>query len=128
MKKTGKKVIGGAAAIGAGYNTTKSVKANNAKKSKAAAAAKAKRDAAASKVRSSTSKTAAKTPAKKAAKKALPAYARLGKKATPKRYAMVRTDSSRTGINKGKTKVEVGSSIIRNKNGTIKKVKPPTKK
>jgi hypothetical protein len=94
VKRTGKKVVGGAAAIGTGYGTTKAVqskRASNAKKSKAAAAAKAKRDAAAAKARAATSKVGSKPAAKPASKKvspkgagatkkAIPAYARLGKK------------------------------------------------
>jgi hypothetical protein len=97
-------------------------------KSKAAAAAKAKRDASAAKARAATSKVGSKPVAKKTAvKKALPAYARLGKNASPKKYTMIKTKSGRFG-GSGKTKVEVGSVIIRNRDGSIKKIKPPTKK
>ena len=80
VKKTGKKVVGGAAAVGTGYGTTKTVKSKKA----SASAAKAKRDAAAAKARTETSKakTPKANPVKKAKpgapKKALPAYAKLG--------------------------------------------------
>tara|TARA_R110000765_G_scaffold253354_1_gene354492 strand:- start:1205 stop:1861 length:657 start_codon:yes stop_codon:yes gene_type:complete len=76
VRSTGKKVIGGAAAIGTGYGTTKTVKSKRAK----AAAAKAKRDAAAAKARSKVSSAPKKTKPKtvnKPTKKSLPAYARL---------------------------------------------------
>ena len=80
MKKTGKKVVGGAAAVGTGYGTTKTVKSKKA----SASAAKAKRDAAAAKARAATSKpktpkaNPVKTAKPSAVKKALPAYAKLG--------------------------------------------------
>jgi len=52
VKRTGKKVVGGAAAIGTGYGTTKTVKSRRA----AAAKAKAAREAAAAKGRAAVTK------------------------------------------------------------------------
>lgn len=76
VRSTGKKVIGGAAAIGTGYGGAKTAKSKRAK----AAEAKAKRDAAAAKARkemNSKPKATKPKPVKKPVKKALPAYARL---------------------------------------------------
>lgn len=115
VRKTGKKVVGGSAAIGTGYGTTKTVKSKRAK----AAEEKAKRDAAAEKARKEVNSenkvakpNAVKKPIEKPIKKALPAYAQLSSpKPTKKKNSRAMTPFQRNRLRGDRRKL--GNRVVR---------------